>query len=741
MEYMKKILLTSVSFVAAAAALTGAPPDFGPPPPELYYDNLFDAKTGPVLPSRAEHNYDVRKYTIRMDIDDENRTVDAVTTVRLESTEASLMRFNLDFTTALTVTRVARGATPLVFDHQNDLLTITLDRPMGNGEVFDVAVEYNGKPAYGFFFTAGGVFTSTEMSYSRNWFPCYDDPSDKADGCELFLAVRDDWVVASNGVLNRSRPTGKDSIEYHWVHDYPIATYLVAIACAEYYTAFNQQWKGMPVNYYVYQNQAGAAPIFFENQPDMLDCFAAKFGDYPFKDEKYGVAAVDMTNFGGMENQTCTFIRSSYIGPNHNGDHLLAHELAHSWWGDMVTCGTWMDLWLNEGQATYSDALYTEYAYGAAAFRSRMASYANSYFREDEENRFPVYDPEDPWSATVYQKGAWVLHMLRRLMGDDDFYRAWNEYGAKYKYKTAVTDDLQDELEAVYGADLDWFFDQWVYKAGYPEFKYAWATSDEGKTVQVTIDQVQEVTPLTPLFKCLVDLTFASAGDADYVKSVWVDGRTHTFEFSFPEPIYWVYFDKDVWLLQKNTVNIGITLDYFRARPNEKGVALSWATSAEQDFAGFNLYRECAEAPADASRVKLNAQLITGRSPYRFVDEDARAGSRYKYWLEAVDVSGARETYGPAEAKLFVKPAAFALYQNAPNPTRGATTFAFSLPQAGPASLTVYDLAGRKVWRHEGNFGEGSNEVAASFAFPPGVYVYRLEAGGEVAAKKMVVIQ
>jgi hypothetical protein len=737
MNYAKITLLTALSFAAAAAAATA--PTLVPPPPELYYDNLFDIQKGPALPTLAAHNYDVRKYTIRMDIDDENRTVEATTTVRLESKEPSLTRIDLDFTTALTVTRVTRGSTPLTFDHRNNLLAITLDRPMGSGEVFDVAVEYHGKPGYGFFFTTGGVFTSTECSYSRNWFPCYDDPSDKADGVELYITVRDDWVVASNGLLAWTAPAGNDSLLYHWVHNYPIATYLVAIACADYNTAFNQQWNGMPVNYYVYDSQAPAAPTFFEHQLDMLDCYASKFCDYPFKSEKYGVAAVDMTNFGGMENQTCTYIRASYIGAHHNGDHLLAHELAHSWWGDMVTCGTWKDLWLNEGQATYSDALYTEYAYGASQFRSHMKSYANAYFREDEENRFPIYDPKDPWSATVYEKGAWVLHMLRRLMGDDDFYRAWNVYGAKYKYKTAVTDELQAEFETVYGADLDWFFNQWVYKAGYPVFKYAWTTSNGGKTVKVTVDQVQEVTPLTPLFRCLVDLTFSAAGDADYVKSVWVDKRKHAFEYTFPEPIYWVYFDKDVWLLQKNTVNIGIVLDYFRARPHEKGAALSWATSAEHDFAGFNLYRESAEATADANRIKLNAALITGRSPYRFVDEEARPGTGYKYWLEAVDLNGARETFGPAEVELGSKAAAFALYQNSPNPARGATTFAFSLPQAGPASLAVYDLAGREVWRREGTFAAGSNELDAAFELAPGVYVYRLEAAGAAASKKMVI--
>jgi aminopeptidase N len=743
---MSTIKIVVIAFASAAVAAAAVPPPTYLPDvqDELFYGHLFEPQgRGLPLASKASGNYDVRKYTITMTIDDQALTVDAKTTTRVRSKEASLTTFSFDFTTLLGVTRVARAGTPLAFTHANDLLTITLDRPMANGEDFDVDVEYNGKPGNGFFFTTGGVFTSTEMSYSRNWFPCDDRPADKAeDGVELYITVRDDWHVASNGLLAYTQPVGSDSRLFHWVHSYPIATYLVAIACAEYYTSFNQTWRGMPVNYYVYANQATAAPIFFEHQLDMLDCFAAKFGDYPFKAERYGVAAVNMTNFGGMENQTCTFIRSSYIGPHHNGDHLLAHELAHSWWGDMVTCGTWKDLWLNEGQATYSDALYTEYSYGGAAFREQMKSYANSYFREDASRRFSVYDPTYPWSATVYQKGAWVLHMLRRLMGDADFYRAWNDYGAAHKYGTAVTDDLQYEFERVYGSDLDWFFEQWVYKAGYPEFKYSWVTSGGGKTVKVKIEQVQQLTSTTPLFKCPVELTFASRSDEEYTRAVWVEGREHTFEYTFPEKIYWVYFDNDVWLLQKNTVNIGIVLDYFRARPAESGVALSWATSAEKNFAGFNLYRETTATAADGgAKSKINDKLITGRSPYRYVDEAAEQEGEYRYWLEAVDLNGARETYGPAEVELSVKPAAFALYQNFPNPTRGTTTFAFSLAAAGPGELAVYDLAGREVWRHAATYAEGANELEATFDLAPGVYVYRLQAGGEAATKKMVLIQ
>jgi hypothetical protein len=186
---------------------------------------------------------------------------------------------------------------------------------------------------------------------------------------------------------------------------------------------------------------------------------------------------------------------------------------------------------------------------------------------------------------------------------------------------------------------------------------------------------------------------------------------------------------------------IGIQINSFSAKTRGTAVGVSWETAVEKNLAGFNLYRESVEVSADGSRVKLNDAPITGRSPYRFVDKDVSPGAAYRYWLEAVDLSGERETFGPAEVRMPVKPAAFALYQNAPNPTRGATAFAFSLAESGPAALAVYDLAGREVWRREGTFAEGANELEAALDLTPGVYVYRLRAGDKAAAKKMVVIK
>jgi len=302
---------------------------------------------------------------------------------------------------------------------------------------------------------------------------------------------------------------------------------------------------------------------------------------------------------------------------------------------------------------------------------------------------------------------------------------------------------MQAIFEESYGGDLDWFFDQWVYKAGYPEFKYYWNVSSD-HTLTVTIEQVQAETPLTPLFRCLVDLTISCYGGKEYKEAVWVSGRTHTFQFTYPEQPYWVYFDKDVWLLDKTTAANDVTLTYFRAAPAATGgVAVAWATSAEKNLAGFNLYREATLPGAGAAangRAKLNGSLIKGRSPYSFLDDDVRPGASYSYWLVAVDTRGGEQTFGPGRVELPLAPPAFALHQNRPNPAPGGrTTFYFSLRAGGPVSLAIYDVSGREVWRYAGAFAAGEQKLSTTLPLAPGVYLYRLETTGAAGTKKLVV--
>jgi hypothetical protein len=320
------------------------------------------------------------------------------------------------------------------------------------------------------------------------------------------------------------------------------------------------------------------------------------------------------------------------------------------------------------------------------------------------------------------------------LDGAGHVYNAW--YRPDFKQARLVCHTLPSPTPT-------WTFNYKVVTGSYQDIIHALAVSDDGKyLVAASLGNQDNLNPEIEIFNGLTgDYLFgvdtpgsmaccdvAISGENVYATAA--GKHVHFNQMGRGGDIYAIRLDDDVPVTGP---------DGFVARPFGDTVRISWR-GKWQKLAGFNLYRE-GDAGRGKGRVKLNAKLITGRSPYTFVDGDVRPGKVYRYWLEAVALSGERATFGPAEVRLSGKAATFALHQNAPNPSRGTTTFAFSLRAAGAAQLKIYDLAGREVWRHEGNFAEGENQLAATLELAPGVYVYRLEAGGDAAAKRMVVVR
>jgi hypothetical protein len=321
------------------------------------------------------------------------------------------------------------------------------------------------------------------------------------------------------------------------------------------------------------------------------------------------------------------------------------------------------------------------------------------------------------------------------LDGADHLYNAW--YRPDFKQARIVCHTLPSSTPT-------WTFNYKEVTGSYQDLINEMAVTDDGKyLVAASLGNQDNLNPEMEIFNGLTgDYLFgvdtpgsmaccdvAISGSNVYATAA--GKHVHFNQMGRGGDIYAIRLDDDVPVAGP---------DSFTACPAGGAVAVSWRGSW-RELAGFNLYREGADITADAGRVKLNDAPVTGRSPYSFVDKDVSPGVAYRYWLEAVALNGEREAFGPAEVRLPTKRAAFALYQNAPNPARGATAFAFSLAEGGPAALAVYDLAGREVWRHEGTFAAGENELDATFDLAPGVYVYRLRAGDEAAAKKMVVIK
>jgi aminopeptidase N len=275
---------------------------------------------------------------------------------------------------------------------------------------------------------------------------------------------------------------------------YPISTYLICLY-SSVYTNFSDIYVSqdkndtMPVEYYAFPEDEENARTDFGGHPGMIDFFSKTFGEYPFIKEKYGVAEF-LWQSGAMEHQTLTGIGSNFVSGKRFFTDIYVHELAHQWFGDAVGPATWKDIWLNEGFATYCEALYVEHLAGPKALQSSMMS------KFDESFSGTVYNPEDDlFSSLVYDKGAWILHMLRNKLGDNDFFNALRNYYEKYKYSNASTEDFKKVCETTSGKNLDQFFKQWVYEGdNLPRIDYSWNLNNDSTTYTIilSLEQVEK---------------------------------------------------------------------------------------------------------------------------------------------------------------------------------------------------------------------------------------------------------
>ncbi len=424
-------------------------------------------------------NYDVKFARLNLSPQMTNRNLTGeVTTYFVPNQTMTTMEF--DFNDQMTVSSVVWHNQNLSFSQANNALTITLLQPLSAGVLDSITVSYQGAvPNTGldsYAVTTHGnsvpvVWTLSEPYGARDWWPCKQDLNDKIDSVEVIVnypqTVGGETMTAvSNGLL-MSETVNNNTKTSVWKHRYPVAAYLVAFAVTNYakYSANAGVTQTFPIDNYAYaenlQNAQANMPIHIQ----VMNFFENTFGPYPFNLEKYG--QIQFGWGGGMEHQTATFLTSYQRW-------LVAHELAHQWFGDAVTCGSWHDIWLNEGFATYCEALVQENFDGQIAFDS-WKSGANNNITSMPDGSVYVPDIDDVWrifnSRLSYHKGAMVLNMLRLKLGDADFFQAINNYLNDYRFQYALTPDLQQEFEAQSGQSLTEFFNDWVYGEGYPTYE------------------------------------------------------------------------------------------------------------------------------------------------------------------------------------------------------------------------------------------------------------------------------
>ena len=339
----------------------------------------------------------------------------------------------------------------------------------------------------------------------------------------------------------------------------PHVSYLISLAVGDF-AVYHDKVGDLPVDYYVARNvDEATARRFMGKTPQMIRFYSESTGQ-PYPYVKYATTCLPEFG-GGMENISATSmtdgaLRDEIAALEGDADGLVAHELAHQWFGDLLTCKDWSHIWLNEGFASYFDPLFTEHDRGEDAFRLEMEGALQGYLGSDRSYRRPIVETryessQAMFDGMTYAKGACVLHALRGLLGDEAWWKGIRDYVASHKAQVVETDDFRKAMEAASGKDLKWFFDQWVHKAGHPELKVRWRYEDADKTVRVKVEQTQTVDDQTPLFRLPTTLEITEDVGKTRVIPIVIDAASHEFAIPYAKKPRMVQIDPRGWLIKE----------------------------------------------------------------------------------------------------------------------------------------------------------------------------------------------
>jgi len=518
------------------------------------------------------HSFDILNYSLEFDFMNNfespyPQSFDADVIIRFR-VDTALNQIKLNaVNSSLDIKAVANAGSS--FTHNDDTLAITLNRVYNPGEIVDVYISFSHLDVEdnAFYVNNGFLFTDNEPEGARKWFPCYDRPSDKAT-VDIIAKVPLGVKLVSNGRLEDSTSFSYATF-YHWVSRDPVATYLVVLSAKMDWNLDIVYWdrpstpgEPMPIRFYYNndENPYGMMQII----PAMADYFSEHYGEHPF--EKDGFASLNEEFvWGGMENQTITS-----ICPGCWYESLICHEFAHQWFGDMISPGTWADLWLNEGFATWSESFWWESSGGYAAYKNDVNQNANYYLGNNPG--WAVYVPE--WAeetppqdilfnyAVTYCKSACILHLLRYSLGDEQFFDAIYDYAtdtAEFKYKNAATEDFQAKLEESTGEDLDWFFNSWVKQPNHPVYHNEYIIHDNGNGTWEVRFFANQVHTNADFFPIPVELKIYFINGNDTTIRVMNDVNQQMFYFNFDVQPTNVFFDmNNEIVLKQASLVVGI---------------------------------------------------------------------------------------------------------------------------------------------------------------------------------------
>ncbi len=460
----------------------------------------------------ASSNFDVKYYRCKWKVDPAVRYVDGAVTVHYEMLQAS-NEVILDLADELVADSVKQRGSHLAYSRETNTIKIETSLTAA-GQLDSFTVYYRGIPpetGFGSFILSTHAGTPVMWSLSepygaRDWWPCKNGLDDKADSIDIYIHHPSIYKAASNGLLQSETVTPSGTVT-HWKHRYPIASYLICMAVTNYTVFTNHVMLGnrnVPMITYCYPESFTTFNNVIQQTLDAMQFFHSRFGDYPFINEKYG--HVQFGWGGGMEHQTSTFI----VSPN---ESLMAHELGHQWFGNKITTGSWREIWLNEGFATYLARYYMENKYPATVIQNRRSVVLN--ITSAPGGALKVEDTTDVGqifsNRLSYNKGSYLVQMLRFLLGDEDFFEGVLNYlnDPSLAYSFARTADLKRHLEQASGKDLSWFFSQWYEGQGFPSYHVEWSALSNGN-VQIRMNQ-QTSHPSVNFFRGPVPLTFKNS--------------------------------------------------------------------------------------------------------------------------------------------------------------------------------------------------------------------------------------
>ncbi|MGH9686982.1 MAG: M1 family aminopeptidase [Candidatus Acidiferrales bacterium] len=497
----------------------------------------------PYAPSR---DYALQNVRTHLWFDVKHRAIRGEVTETISILRDDISQISFD-STRLHISAVTVDGATAPYTVTSEDLVVTLPKPAARGDRHDVFIRYSGEPKKGIFFVLPDksyphqpdeIWTQGEAEDTHAYIPIYDYPNDRTTS-EMLLTVPADWTTVSNGELAGVQNDSDGTKTWDWKQSLPLSTYLIS-AVAGNFVEHDDTWNGILLRYLVPRGDQADIEATFVRTKAMLDLFTSKLG-VPYPWPQYAQTSVDDFTEGGMENTSAATLSTSdlvnpLLEPEYRvgADIVNSHELSHQWFGDLITCKDWTNLWLNEGFATFFENFWLEHKNGEDAAAYEYWQDQNRWFRQTRLFSVPIFTRDftdsTQYDGNTYKKAGWVLRMLREKLGDDQFFAALHHYLEANRGKNVVTADLQKAIEQSTSVNVDRFFHQWIYRAGAPEFNVSYSYDASASEVKLGVKQTQKVEGLVGLFDVPIDIGITtSSGVETYPVEIQKSDQTFTF--------------------------------------------------------------------------------------------------------------------------------------------------------------------------------------------------------------------